>query len=117
VHEPCTLRNVLHGAPAAYALLRRVPGLEVEPLPGNERGCGAAGTYFLSQPENADRLREPKIAALRALAPRYLATTNVGCALHLAAGAREAGLDVEVVHPVQILDRQMAPAGLPAEAV
>ena len=117
VHEPCTLRNVLREGPAASALLRRIPGLEVEALPGNERCCGAAGTYFLSQPGNADRLREPKIAALRALAPRYLATTNVGCALHLAAGAREAGLDLEVVHPVQILDRQMAPSGLPAETV
>jgi hypothetical protein len=27
--------------------------------------------------------------------------------LHLAAGAREAGLDLEVIHPVELIDRQL----------
>ncbi|MGD2082578.1 MAG: (Fe-S)-binding protein [Chromatiales bacterium] len=117
VHEPCTLRNVLHGAEAAYALLERIPGLDLIPLQGNERCCGAAGTYFLSQPGNADRLREPKVSALARLRPRYLVTTNVGCALHIGAGARQAGLDLEVVHPVQLLDRQLSAAEGPAEAL
>jgi glycolate oxidase iron-sulfur subunit len=34
-------------------------------------------------------------------------TTNTGCALHLAAGIQEAGLAVEVLHPVQLIARYL----------
>ncbi|GAB6040864.1 (Fe-S)-binding protein [Endothiovibrio diazotrophicus] len=107
VHEPCSLRNVLKGADALYRLLARLPGAEVRPLPGNERCCGAAGDYLLRQPTIADALREEKLDALAALAPRYLVSSNRGCLLHLAAGLRERGIEVEVLHPLELLARQL----------
>lgn len=107
VHEPCTLRNVVRQVAAPYQLLAQIPGLMVAPLPGNDRCCGAAGSYFLTQPTMADRLRAPKLREVAAAAPDLLATTNVGCALHLAAGLRADGRAVEVVHPVEILARQL----------
>ncbi len=108
VHEPCSLRHPLDGAASAYHLLTRIPGLDVAPLPGNDRCCGAAGTYVLTQPKSADRLVEPKIRSLAALKPRWLLTSNTGCALHLRAAANRAGIDVEVLHPVQLLDRALS---------
>ena len=107
VHEPCSLRNVLGGAEALYRLLGRIPGLTVSPLPGNERCCGAAGDYMVRQPAIADALREEKLDALAAGAPRYLLSSNRGCILHLAAGLRERGLEVEVLHPLELLARQL----------
>lgn len=107
VHESCTLRNVLHAHKALYTLLRRIPQLEVVELPHNERCCGAAGSYLIDQPEDADALRADKIAAVAELQPQLLASANIGCAMHLAAGLREAGLAVEVVHPVTLLARQL----------
>jgi glycolate oxidase iron-sulfur subunit len=107
VHESCTLRNVLHGQKSLYALLRRIPELEVIELPHNERCCGAAGSYLIDQPDNADALRADKIAAVAELRPQLLASANIGCAMHLAAGLREAGLAMEVVHPVSLLARQV----------
>ena len=46
-------------------------------------------------------------AALAALRPQILVTTNTGCALHLTAGTEEAGLGIEVLHPVELLARQL----------
>jgi glycolate oxidase iron-sulfur subunit len=109
VHTPCSLRNVLRREQAPYRLLERIPGLDVVPLAHNETCCGAAGSYMLEHPETADALREPKIAALAQSGARYLVSSNVGCALHLAAGARRAGLEVEVLHPVVLLERQLVP--------
>lgn len=111
VHDPCTLRNVVRAADSPYELLSRIPGAAVTPLAGNARCCGAAGSYMLTQPEMAGRLREDKLTALRELNPDVLVTSNIGCALHLAAGIREAGMDIEVVHPVVLLERQMRGAG------
>lgn len=110
VHEPCSLRNVLKGGEALYRLLSRVPGLEAVALPGNERCCGAAGDYMVRQPAIADGLREEKLDVLAEMAPRYLVSSNRGCILHLAAGLRERGLEVEVLHPLELLARQLIDA-------
>jgi Fe-S oxidoreductase len=53
-------------------------------------------------------LLAPKIEHLRQLGATQLVTTNTGCALHLAAGAREAGMELEVLHPVELIERQLA---------
>ena len=110
VHEPCSHRNQLRDTSAIYDLLARISGLEVVPLPGNETCCGAAGTYLLDQSQTALRLAADKVDALARLRPRWLATTNTGCAAHLGAAALEAGLHVEVVHPVVLLARSLSGA-------
>ncbi|MEW6313080.1 MAG: (Fe-S)-binding protein [Pseudomonadota bacterium] len=111
VHDPCTLRNVQRAAAAPYRLLQRIPQLRIEALPGNDQCCGAAGTYFLDQPGMARALRDDKMAALRICGAKYLATSNVGCAMYLADGLRAEGIEIEVLHPVVLLARQMGYEG------
>ena len=107
VHDPCTLANVLRQEKAPHALLRMIPQTEIVPLPENSLCCGGAGTYPLTQPEMAAQLRAAKLGHIKSTMPAILATSNIGCALHLAAGLRETGLDIEVVHPVVLLARQL----------
>lgn len=104
LHTPCTLRNVVKAPDAARHLLERIPELQVETL--DSACCGAAGSYFVTRPEMADALLGPKLERARTAAPEYLASSNVGCAMHLAAGLRRAGLSVEAVHPLELLARQ-----------
>jgi glycolate oxidase iron-sulfur subunit len=103
VHLPCTLRNVLKEQGALLALLRRVPGLEVVELAGNERCCGAAGMHMVTHPGEADALLAPKIEAVRQLAPEAIVTANIGCSLHFQAGLRRAGLDVPVITGAELI--------------
>jgi glycolate oxidase iron-sulfur subunit len=104
LHTPCTLRNVVKQPDAVRRLLERIPQLEIEAL--DEACCGAAGSYFLTQPDMADALLEPKLRRAREWRPDFLASSNVGCALHLAAGLRRAGLRARVLHPLELLARQ-----------
>jgi glycolate oxidase iron-sulfur subunit len=107
VHDPCTLRHGLKQHRAVYRLLERIPGLHTLTL--NETGacCGAAGSHVLTQPDQAASLRQPQVERLHALGVRTLVSSNLGCALHLAVGIRAAGLEVEVLHPVSLLARQL----------
>jgi glycolate oxidase iron-sulfur subunit len=107
VHEPCSHRNILRDGNAAYDLLRRIPDIEVVALEDNAFCCGAAGTYLLDNPTLSATLLAPKIEHLKGLNTKILVTTNTGCSLHLAAGAREAGLELEVLHPVELIERQL----------
>jgi len=107
VHVPCSQRNRLGDEGAAFDLLGRIPGITLIALPDNAFCCGAAGTYLLQRPALSRTLLAPKIASLARLEADILVTTNTGCALHLAAGAREAGLEIEVLHPVELIARQI----------
>ena len=111
MHEPCSLRNVLRGVAHPYALLARIPGARIAPLAGNDQCCGAAGTYFLDQPEMAKALLDDKMTAVDESGGYYLVTSNVGCALHMASALRQTGSKIEVLHPVTLLARQM---GMPS---
>jgi glycolate oxidase iron-sulfur subunit len=107
VHEPCSQRNVLETTPASYSLLEKIPGLEIFPLQGNEMCCGAGGTKMITQPELAQPLRDEKVTALLDSKADILISTNLSCALHLASGIRQERADIEVLHPVVLLARQI----------
>ncbi len=107
IHDPCSLNHVMRQAGAAHELLRRIPGVELAPLNQPSQCCGAAGSYMVTHPETAARLREVKLANIDSLRVQTLATSNIGCALHLAAGLREAGQSIEVVHPVVLVASQL----------
>ena len=107
VQDPCSLRNVLRAEQAVYALLERIPAARVVPLAENNLCCGGAGAYPLRQPALAEQLRANKLAHLARLRPDALASANLGCALHLGAGLRAQGLEIEVVHPLVLFERQL----------
>ncbi len=114
LHTPCSLQNVLHQADAPHHLLQRIPQLKIVPLTQNTRCCGGAGLYMLEQADFARQLREQTLDALGNISPAEkiqqkidtLVTSNLGCALHLAAGLRERGQAIVVTHPVVLLARQ-----------
>jgi len=108
LHTPCSMKNILKAGSAPQRLLQQIPGIDLQELPENGLCCGAAGLYLLNHPDNADRLRENKIKGLRQSQVEILVTSNTGCALHMAAGIRAAGMDVEVLHPVELLSRQLS---------
>jgi glycolate oxidase iron-sulfur subunit len=110
VHDPCSLTHVLRQHEQPYALLRKIPDIELVSLPDRARCCGAAGSYMLTHPTRADTLRDEKLANIEQLGTRMLVTSNIGCALHLAAGLREKNLSIEVMHPITLLARQVMQA-------
>ena len=104
VHVPCSVENVYQGARWAEQLLRLIPQITLQTVGETGQCCGAAGDHMLRQPRRAATLREPVLRDARALGARYLVTTNVGCAMHLAEGLDDA---VGVLHPVELLARQL----------
>lgn len=112
LHEPCTLRNVQKSHTAVMALLKKIPSVNVQNLSGNAQCCGGAGAYMLTQPDMADALLKDKLTAIDKSKSMLLATSNVGCALHIAAGLRAQNKAVKVVHPVTIIATQLGYTGL-----
>ena len=106
-HDPCHLAHGQRVRTAPRAVLGRIPGLTLVPLADSDLCCGSAGVYNVLEPEMADRLLALKIARIVETGARAVATGNPGCVMQIARGARERGLDVEVVHPVTLLGRAL----------
>ncbi|MSP86314.1 MAG: (Fe-S)-binding protein [Methylotenera sp.] len=107
VQDPCTLRNVQKSHTAVYMLLQKIPHAEIIPLAGNSQCCGGAGAYMLTQSNMAKQLLDDKLNAIKASQVAILATSNIGCSLHLAKGLAEQNLTVSLLHPIQIIAKQM----------
>jgi glycolate oxidase iron-sulfur subunit len=105
---PCHLQHAQRVQDAPLAVLGAVPGLRLRLLPGSDRCCGSAGVYNLFEPDVAERLLERKIDRIVETGARVVATGNPGCLLQIARGARLRGLDLEVLHPVELLSRSAA---------
>jgi glycolate oxidase iron-sulfur subunit len=106
-HDPCHLAHGQRVRTAPRALLGRIPELQLVPLADSELCCGSAGVYNVLEPEMADKLLALKMARIAQTGARIVVTGNPGCVLQIARGARERGLDLEVVHPVTLLARAM----------
>lgn len=109
---PC---HLLHGqgvAKAPLRLLEAIPGLELVPLSGSEECCGGAGIYGITHPSLGGWIGRDKVSAVRESGAQMVATGNPGCVMQIGAGLRMAGLTVDVVHPVELLDESYRRAGL-----
>ena len=107
LHTPCSVANVYRGGPWAFDLLTMVPGLSVTRIGGDGGCCGAAGDYLMRHPATAERLRQPLLDQALDDGADVVLTSNVGCAMHLAAGLLERRSQMEVLHPVELLARQL----------
>lgn len=97
-HAACSLQHGQKQRTAPQKLLRAAGFTPLE-VPDGHFCCGSAGTYNILQPDLADGLKTRKQANIRTLKPDWVATGNLGCILQLTQG-----LDVPVVHTVQLLD-------------
>ena len=104
-HDACHLAHGQRIRREPRALLGRIPGLRVVELAESELCCGSAGIYNLLEPEMADRLLARKIDRIAETGARIVVSGNPGCLLQIAKGARARGLDLEVLHPVELLAR------------
>ncbi len=80
-------------------------GIEMVPLNESDMCCGSAGTYNILQPEMANRLLERKMENIRRTGAQTVVSSNPGCTMQLKMGAKQFKVPVEILHPVEVLDR------------
>jgi glycolate oxidase iron-sulfur subunit len=102
-HDACHLAHGQKVTAEPRALLERIAGLKMVPLAESDQCCGAAGTYFLTQPEMARKLAARKLKNIAATGAGVCVSGNAGCTLHLRRQAALGGQKVAFVHPVELL--------------
>lgn len=104
---PCSLQNTLRAEDKLMALLKRIPDIKLPAEAVYNQCCGAAGTYFLRFPKLSDQLKKKALDNLEQTSPKLIISSNLGCALQLKAGLQQSNHDIDVIHPVVLLEQQL----------
>lgn len=104
-HDPCHLAH-FHGiTKEPRAVLAGVPGVEYVEAAEADLCCGGAGTFGLRERDLSLKVLDRKMANFAETEAGIIATACPSCMLQLAYGVRRAGLNAEVLHVVQVIDR------------
>jgi glycolate oxidase iron-sulfur subunit len=101
---PCHLVHAQRVKAAPQEILAAIPGIELVPLRGSETCCGGAGIYNLLNPELSSEILAKKLDDIVASRAEVVATGNPGCIMQIGAGLLMRGLEIDVVHPIELVD-------------
>ena len=90
-------------------------GVQLRPLAESAVCCGAAGTYSLLQPKMSGDLARRKVDAIVDSEADLCLSGNIGCTLQIKTEAARRGLNLQVLHPVDLLAEAYGVSG-PAES-
>lgn len=103
--DSCHLRHGQKVIRQPRQLLTAINGITLIELKQPDMCCGSAGVYNITQPETATQVLDAKLADIAATRAQTVVTTNTGCHMQLLYGVKQAALNAEVIHLVQLLDR------------
>jgi len=104
-HDAC---HLVHGQKVARQpreIIRAIAGSNYVELNEASWCCGSAGIYNLTHFETSMQLLERKMKNVLATGAHMVVTGNPGCAIQLQHGCRQAGVEIEIVHPATLLRR------------
>lgn len=104
-HDPCHLRRGQGVWEQPRDLLKMIDGLEFVELPEADWCCGSAGSQLITQYETSLKVLKRKTDNIASTQADYIASSCPGCQMQLNVGMQRQGLDVQVVHPIALLDR------------
>jgi glycolate oxidase iron-sulfur subunit len=106
-HDPCHLGRGQGLAGSGRMLLRTVPGITIREMQNADACCGFGGVMRVTHKDISNRIADAKIRAISATGATVAATGCPGCRMQIAEGIRRAGMDVGVLHTVQVLEEAL----------
>lgn len=104
-HDPCHLRRAQNVWQQPRTLLKMIDGIEFIELPEADWCCGSAGSQLITHFETSTRVLDRKMENLKHTGADIIASGCPGCQMQLITGIDHRKLDIEVVHPITLLDR------------
>jgi glycolate oxidase iron-sulfur subunit len=106
-HDPCHLVKAQKIKNQPRKILQSIPGVDFQEMVGADTCCGGSGTFGLTHYDLSMKILKRKIENIQKSGAEILATSCPSCTTQISYGLREAGLDIKVLHPVQLLQKAL----------
>jgi len=101
------LQTNLAAVEAMYTLLGKIPQLDLHLFDDNLHCCGAGGVQLLTPEASNQALAQRKAETIVVAEPELVLSANVGCSSQLRMALAEQGQHVDIMHPIELLARQL----------
>ena len=103
-HDACHLAHGQKVRLQPRKLLKTIPGIQLVELAESDFCCGSAGVYNLLEPDVAQKFLDRKIDRIKETGAEVVVSANPGCTFQIEKGLKERGLNMRVLHPMELLD-------------
>jgi len=103
-HDPCHLCRA-QGVRKQPREVIEAAGVELIEMEGSDTCCGSAGTQLITHYHTSVGVLERKMDRVAATGAEIVASGCPGCQMQLGLGVKRRGLEVQVMHPTQLLAR------------
>ena len=108
LHIPCSLHANPAAVAAMYQLLAKIPQLDLHEFNDNLHCCGAGGVQLLTPETSNQALAQRKAQTIAAAEADLVLSANVGCSSQLRMAFSAQDQQVEIMHPIELLARQLS---------
>ena len=102
-HDPCHLNRGQGVSKEPREILKSIPGIELIEMKEAGRCCGMAGSFSLVHPDLSGQISDRKTADIQTTHTDTVLTGCPACRMQLQSGLKNAHVDEEVLHTIQIL--------------
>lgn len=102
-HDSCAGLREYGITKEARLLLSKVQGLELVEMNDTHVCCGFGGTFAIKHEPISTAMAEQKVLNAIETGAEYIVSTDLSCLMHQSAFARKQGLQIQVIHLVDIL--------------
>lgn len=106
-HDPCHHSRHLKLTSPPRDLLLRLPGLVYEEMKDASRCCGGSGAFMASNPDLSLSIARQKVEHIAETAAGTVITSCPSCRIQLRRALLQAGLDLAVMHPVELVAERL----------
>ena len=102
-HDSCHLLRGLHESESPRAILTRLTGSELVPLPGADECCGFGGSFSVRLPEVSTSILEKKLRNVESTGAAAVVACDAGCLMQMRGGLGRRGSAVQAMHLADVL--------------
>lgn len=103
-HDPCHFRMDKESQTAARKFLKSIDGITLIEMSEPGACCGGAGIFSFKNYDISLDIAKKKVASIIETGADIVATSCPSCQMHIKDSLHREGIDIEVVHPVSLVD-------------
>ena len=107
IHDSCHLCHTQGVTDEPRQILEAIPGMELVEKVRSDHCCGFGGSFMVMYPEVSDSITSKRMEEAVKTGVSTLVSSSPGCILKLKEQADRQGLDLRVLHPLELLDRSL----------